>query len=111
LVTGPKKTNDGRITGTFPKYTIEDKDHFKAKLGFQENCQDGQVIFQFGFKEGETLQKLDEWNKTCDGVLLHVDVDLSAYRDKEVQFVLDVLADGSPVNDLVVWGSARIDRE
>ena len=111
LVTGPKKTSDGRITGTYPKYTIEDKDHFKAKLGFQENCQDGQVTFQFGFKEGDALQKLDEWKKSCDGILIHVDVDLSAYRGKEVQFVLDVLADGSPVNDLVVWGSARIERD
>lgn len=111
LVTGPKKINDGRITGTFPKYTVEDKDHFKAKLGFTDNCQDGQVTFQFGFKEGEDVQKLGEWKKSCDGNLIHVDVDLSAYRGTEVHFVLDVLADGSPVNDLVVWGSARIERE
>ena len=111
LVTGPKKTNDGRITGTFPEYTVEDKDHFKAKLGFTDNCQDGQVTFQFGFKEGEEIQKLGEWKKSCDGNLIHVDVDLSAYRGTKVQFVLDVLADGSPVNDLVVWGSARIERE
>jgi hypothetical protein len=111
LITGPKKTNDGRITGTFPEYSIADKDHFKAKLGFIENCQDGQVTFQFGFKEGEDIQNLGEWKKSCDGNLIHVDVDLSAYRGKEVQFVLDVLADGSPVNDLVVWGSARIERE
>lgn len=111
LVTGPKKTDDGRITGTFPSYTIEDKDHFKAKLGFLQNCGNGQVIFQFGFKEGGNVQILKEWNKVCDGILIHVDIDLSAYKGKEVQFILTVLADGSPVDDLVVWGSARIERE
>jgi hypothetical protein len=111
LVTGPKKTDDGRITGTFPAYLIEDKDHFKVKLGFLENCTDGQVIFQFGIKEGDAVQKLDQWAKSCDGLLIFSDIDLSGYAGREVQFVLDVLADGSLVNDLVVWGSARIERE
>jgi hypothetical protein len=111
LVTGPKKTNEGRITGTFPKYTIEDNDHFRAKLGFQEKCQDGQVTLQFSIKEGNTVQKLGEWEKSCDGVLNHVEIDLSAHSGKEVQFVLDVLADGSPEDDLIVWGSARIERD
>ncbi|UCD43284.1 MAG: hypothetical protein JSV69_06750 [Chloroflexota bacterium] len=111
LVTGPKKTNDGRITGTFPGYTIRDKDHFKAKLGFQENCADGKVIFQFSIKEGETVQQLGSWSDSCDGLLIFTDVDLSPYAGREVQFVLDVLADGEVINDLVVWGSARIERE
>lgn len=111
LVTGPKKTDDGRITGKFPGYTIHEKDHFKAKLGFLENCGDGQVIFQFGIKEGDTVQKLSEWAKSCDGLLIFSDIDLSGYAGREVQFILDVLADGSPANDLVVWGSARIERE
>jgi len=111
LVTGPKKTDDGRITGTFPAYTIREKDHFKAKLGFTQNCEGGRVLYQFSIKEGETLTKLDEWSKICDGGLIFADVNLSAYAGREVQFVLDVLADGAPVNDLVVWGSARIERE
>lgn len=111
LITGPKKTDDGRITGTFPAYIIKDKDHFKAKLGFLENCNDGQVIFQFGIKEGDAVQKLDQWTKSCDGLLIFPDIDLSGYAGREVQFVLDVLADGPLVNDLVVWGSARIERE
>lgn len=111
LVTGPMKVDDGRITGTFPKYTIEDNDHFKAKLGFLEKCKDGQVIFQFSIKQGDSVQKVGEWAKSCDGILIFPDIDLSAHAGKEVQFVLDVLAAGSPVNDLVVWGSARIERE
>jgi len=111
MVTGPKKTDDGKITGAFPVYTVGEKDHFKAKLGFVKNCSGGQVVFRFSIKEGETVTKIDEWSKTCDGGLIFADVVLSGYAGREVQFVLDVLADGSPVNDLVVWGSARIERE
>jgi hypothetical protein len=39
-----------------------------------------------------------------------VDVDLSDLAGKKVKFVLTVLADGSSQDDLVVWGSARIER-
>jgi hypothetical protein len=111
MVTGPKKTDDGKITGTFPAYTIGEKDHFKAKLGFIQNCNGGKVVYRFSIKEAETVTKLGEWPKTCDGSLVFVDLNLSSYAGREVQFVLDVLADGSPENDLVVWGSARIERE
>jgi len=111
LVTGPKKIADGRITGIYPSYSIGQKDHFKGKLGFLQNCNEGQVVYQFSIKQGETVTKLGEWAKSCDGSLIFADVDLSDYAGQEVQFVLDVFADGSPANDLVVWGSARIERE
>ena len=80
-------------------------------LFFLQGCEGGQVIFRFGIKEGEDIQNLDEWQKTCDGGLVFADQDLSGYSGREVQFVLTVLADGSAINDLVVWGSARIERE
>jgi hypothetical protein len=38
-----------------------------------------------------------------------VEVDLSSLKGKQVQFVLIVLADGSPEDDLVIWGSPRIE--
>jgi hypothetical protein len=57
------------------------------------------------------VQQLSEWQKSCDGSLVLVNKDISGYAGREVQFVLTVLADGSPVNDLVVWGSARIEGE
>lgn len=110
LVTGPKHADNGRIIGTFPVYRIEKDDHFKAKLGFIQGCDGGQVIFRFEIKEEDNVQQIEEWRKSCDGALIHADRDLSGYAGRDVQFVLTVLADGSPVNDLVVWGSARIER-
>jgi hypothetical protein len=111
LVTGPKVADDGKITGIFPSYTIAQNDHFMAKLGFPQKCNNGRVIFRFSLQQGGTVTQLEQWPKACTGGLVFADVDLSDYAGQEVQFVLDVLADGSPEKDLVVWGSARIERE
>jgi hypothetical protein len=110
LVTGPKQVENGKISGTFPEYTVQEDDHFLAKLGFLENCGSGKVIFQFAVKEGDNPQMLGEWAKACDGTLLLPEIDLSSFAGHKVQFVLSVLAAGSPADDLVVWGSARIEK-
>lgn len=109
LVTGAKQVENGKITGTFPEYTVQDGDHFLAKLGFLEKCGSGKVIFQFAVREGDNTQMLGEWEKACDGTLLLPDISLSTFEGHKVRFVLSVLANGSPVDDLVVWGSARIE--
>jgi hypothetical protein len=68
-------------------------------------------LFRLSLKQGDTVTQLEQWPKSCDGSLILVDVNLSSYAGQEVRFILDVLADGPAVNDLVVWGSARIERE
>jgi hypothetical protein len=109
LVIAPRQTEDGNVSGTFPEYTIQQGDHFKAKLGFMEHCGSGQVVFQLWYREGGNLVLLKEWPKVCDGHLELVEVDLSSLEGKKVQFVLAVLADGSPEDDLTIWGSPRIE--
>lgn len=109
LVMGPRQIEDGQVSGVFPGYTVLDGDNFKAKLGFLERCGSGQVRYQLWYKEGDRLTMLQEWPKACDGHLELVDVDLSSLKGKQVQFVLIVLADGSPEDDLAIWGSPRIE--
>ncbi len=109
LVMAPRQTTDGKVSGTFPEYTILEDDHFKAKLGFLEHCGSGQVIFQIWAQEGGSLDLLQDWRKACDGHLKLVEVDLSSLKGRKVQFVLAVLADGSPEDDLAIWGSPRIE--
>ena len=110
LVVHPRHTADGEIAGAFSEYTVQDGNRFKAKLGFLEDCGSGQVIYQLWVKQGDSLNLLQEWEKSCTGKLLNVDVDLAGLKGKKVQFVLVVLADGSPADDLAIWGSARIVR-
>jgi hypothetical protein len=110
LITHPKHVDFGSIYGTYPEYTVQSGDHFKSRLGFLENCGEGQVVFQLWYQEGDAQTKLAEWSDSCDGSLVSVDTDLSNLAGKKVQFVLVVSADGSPVDDLTIWGSTRIER-
>ena len=109
LITHPKHVDFGSIYGVFPEYTVQNDDRFKSKLGFLEDCGEGRVVFQLWYQQGEAQTKLDEWSDSCDGNIVAVDTDLSNLVGEKVQFVLVVSADGSPVDDLAIWGSTRIE--
>jgi len=112
LLTHPKHETDGFVAGFFPPYTVQSGDHFMARLGFMLPtgiCGSDRVIFQLGYLEGTAWRVIREWNKSCNGTLLPVDVDLSAYRGQTLQFTLVVKADGPFLDDWAVWSSPRIE--
>jgi hypothetical protein len=109
LMVGPRQVEDGRVSGIFPAYTVQEGDKFKAKLGFPKHCGSGQVRYQLWYKEGDSQAMLQEWQEECDGHLELVEFDLSSLKGKQVQFILTILADGSPEDDLAIWGSPRIE--
>lgn len=110
LLMRPRDMQNGGISGTFPLFRVQEGNVFKARLGFLENCGEGQVIFQLWYREDGELTMIREWSKSCNGRLLSVEEDLSNLRGKRVKFVLVVLADGSPQDDLAIWSSPRIER-
>jgi hypothetical protein len=110
LITHPKHVDHGSIYGTFPEYAVQNGDHFKSKLGFLDDCGEGDVLFQLWYQVDQVQNKLAEWSDSCDGSLVIVDTDLSNIVGEKVQFVLVVSANGSPVDDLAIWGSTRIER-
>jgi len=110
LITHPKHVDHGSIFGTFPEYTVKNGDHFKSKLGFLDDCGEGDVLFQLWYQVDQVQNKLAEWSDSCNGNLVFVDTDLSNIVGEKVQFVLVVSANGSPVDDLAIWGSTRIER-
>jgi hypothetical protein len=112
LLTLPKPDPNGVIAGTYPTYTVQSGDRFKARLGFvmpSGSCGQGRVIFRLAYKEGDQQQTLQQWRKSCDGQFTVADVDLSDLKGKTVRFVLEVLADGSSQDDWAIWNSARIE--
>jgi hypothetical protein len=110
LATYPQRIDDGLITGVFPAYTVKNKDHFVTQIGFRENCDEGNVQFRFGYQEGTNVVIIHQWNKTCDGTLLTIDLDISDLAGKTVQFILEVSTRGVFKNDRSMWVSPRIER-
>jgi Ig-like domain from next to BRCA1 gene len=112
LLTAPKLGSDGVIAGTYPTYTVQSGDHFKARLGFilpSGSCGQGRVIFRLAYQEGDQGHTVQQWGKSCDGKFVVVDLDLSSLKGKTVRFVLEVLADGSGKDNWAIWNSARIE--
>lgn len=114
LLTFPKHQSDGFVLGTYPAYLVQSGDHLKGKLGFVLNpgdtCGNGRVKFQIYSKSGGESMLLREWGKTCDGRFVDVDLNLSDYKGKSVQFILRLSADGPFEDDWAVWNSLRIEQ-
>lgn len=112
LLTYPKHQNNSWISGTYQPYTIHKGNHFEARLSFLANqdgtCGAGKVTYELRYKEGDNVLTLGSWQKSCDGTLLHVDLDLSRLQGKTVQFILTVRSDGSAVDDWAIWNSPQI---
>ncbi len=112
LLTVPKNVSDGFVSSLYPAYTIQPGDHFKARLGFLASdgaCGSGKVVFRLLYLENGVLSTLNSWNKSCDGKLLPVDVNLSSLKGKTVRFALVVDANGSYNDDWAIWNSALIE--
>jgi hypothetical protein len=110
LATYPQRITDGLIMGIFPAYTVQEGDHFRALLGFRQNCDSGNVKFQLKYREGSTEVLLGEWLKGCDSNIIGLDLDLAGLKGKSVQFILVVLANGSADDDRAMWILPRIEK-
>ncbi len=110
LFTRPKQNDDGQIQGIFPEYKVKAGDRFIASLGFLDDCGNGKVEFKLRYKKGDSIETIDSWGESCGGGLTRVNIGLGDLEGETVQFVFEVLADGSPEDDLAIWASPRIER-
>lgn len=112
LLTYPKRVDNGFIAGTYPAYTVQNGDHFRARIGFMLTggaCGSAKVKFRLNAVVDGKINTIQTWDKTCSGDLTAVDVNLSALKGKTVQFMLAVLANGPATDDWAIWSSPRIE--
>ncbi|HSQ26621.1 MAG TPA: NBR1-Ig-like domain-containing protein, partial [Anaerolineales bacterium] len=114
LLTVPKHEANGTIAGTFPTYLVQTGDRLRGRVGFLSNadgsCGVGKVTFQIFTIDSGSTRLLSEWNKTCDGSFLPINIDLSSLKGKNVQFILVVRAGTSFQDDWAIWNSLRVER-
>jgi hypothetical protein len=110
LQTVPATGGDGMIQGQYPSMIIHSGDIFAASLLCSNKMTACSVTFELSYMEkgGSTKTVLGTWNKTLDGNILPVTVDLSSLDGKEVIFFLKVLSQGNSKEDLAQWMAARV---
>ncbi len=104
LLTFPRDASNGFIRGVYPPIAIRDGDRFRAWLQCRYNAPACNVIFRLDYQIGSgPVRHLGQWNEAYEGRWYTVDIDLSALRGREVQFIFTVHANGSPRQDFAVW--------
>ncbi len=109
LLTHPQWIDGGSISGTFPLFTVENGMKFRATLGCGFGGAACNVRFFLRYRvEGGTLKTLNQWDIKYADAPVKIDQDLSALAGKKVNFVLQVVTNGSSAQDWAYWVNPRV---
>ncbi len=111
LLTVPKESDGGFISGQYPAVKIRDGDRFRALVNCQYGAYACNVMFRLDYQIGDRdPHRFGIWNEAYEGQYYPVDVDLSTLAGQKVKFTLVVMANGSPAQDNALWVAPRITR-
>jgi uncharacterized repeat protein (TIGR01451 family) len=111
LLTFPQNITDGYIQGVYPAFTVQSGDHFVSIINCEYGATGCYITFQLSYQIGSgPVQTLKTFREKIDGMFYNLDVNLSSLAGQNVNFILKVLASGSPSGDRAVWSGARIAR-
>ena len=109
LFTHPQWIDGGSISGTYPILSVEDGMKFKATLGCGFGGAACDVRYMLRYRiDGGALQELNHWDVKYADAPLKLNVDLSSLAGKNVNFVLQVVTNGSSAQDWAYWVNPRI---
>jgi len=109
LLTHPEWIDDGWISGEYPRFEIKDGDRFHAAIGCLEGAPSCNVSFQLDVATKNTVvETLGAWDEVYDGKIRVIDLDLSPYAGKKVNFILRVGTNGASDYDWAFWLNPQI---
>lgn len=109
LLTHPQWIDGGSIAGIYPLINVENGMKFRAKLGCGFGGPSCNVRFFLRYRiDGGALQSLSQWDIAYADAPVTVDYDLSALAGKKINFVLQVVTNGSSAQDWAHWVNPRI---
>lgn len=110
LLTVPKNSRNGLISGTYPAMTIQAGDHFRSWIQCRVNAENCDVIFRLDFRSGGKTSTLGTWEEVNDGRDYSIDLDLSALAGQRGKFILVVETNGPARDDQALWIAPRLIR-
>ncbi len=104
LITRPDGSKKGYIQGIYPAFQIKDGDKFRATIQCEGGSTGCKLKFELYVREpGGKFVEIGEWYEVFDNKWQKVEVDLSAYAGKKLEFSLVVWNDGTSVNNRGLW--------
>ena len=112
LLTVPRHTKNGYISGQYPALKVQEGDHFVTSVNCQYDANTCNVVFRLEYQVGDNKVKTwKEWHEIYEGGSYPVDIDLSSLAGKDVKFYLTVSANGTKGKDYALWLAPRILRQ
>jgi hypothetical protein len=100
----PEGVSGGRISGTFPAFTVKSGDHFRSVVACANDASGCDLQFKLDYQIGDgEVKTLGRWDETYDGKYTKVDIDLSPLAGKDVKFILTVRAKDAFNQDFAIW--------
>ncbi len=100
----PEGVSGGRISGTYPAFTVKSGDRFRTVVSCSNDSPNCDVQFKLEYQIGEgEILTLGRWDETYDGKYTAVDVDLSPLAGKDVKLILTVRAKDTFDQDSAIW--------
>ena len=111
ILTFPQNTSTGYIQGTYPAFSVQSGDRFKATLSCEYGASDCFVIYRLDYRVGAgPILTLGTFGERYDGLYYAADIDLNSLAGQNVNFILTVLANGTALGDRAMWVAPRIVR-
>jgi hypothetical protein len=111
LLTVPKDSYNGSISGEYPAIKLRDGDHFQARVNCAHKAYSCNVIFSLHYQVGGgSIKSLGHWTEAYEGKFYPIDLDLSELAGSNVKFILSVSTNGPFNQDQAIWVGPRISR-
>jgi hypothetical protein len=107
----PNLSKDGWIRGIYPAFTLKAGDHFVAGIGCMQGSKSCDVTFQLLTTTGGVTRSLGSWREIHDGKMKVLDIDLSSYAGRSVEFALYVYNNGAVAAANAFWFVPHIERQ
>jgi hypothetical protein len=111
LLTHPRKSSNGIISGQYPSFTVQSGDRFRTIVNCRYNAKKCDVTFRLDYKNNGQVKTLASWHEIYEGRFYSVDLDLGSLAGQTVKFILVVTANGSAREDEAVWLNPHILRQ
>ncbi len=107
----PQRTPNGYLQGTYPPFTVQKGDRFRALINCQYLADGCDAIFRLDYRVGDgPIINIWKYGEVFEGKYYPVDTDLSVLAGQTVKFILSVQANGPAAPDRLIWAGPRIDR-
>jgi hypothetical protein len=85
----PNEERYGWIRGEYPKFDVQNGDHFKTWVGCLADSEKCSLNFHLEYMDsGGEIHSLGSWIETYDGKVTMLDIDLSTLAGETVRFIL-----------------------